>query len=132
MAERSYQYQAGECFLAYISFANTTGGKVRPVVLIHDKEENQFFVCTVTSQVDKPKNKKYGYVVVDWKEAGLDKPSIIKCNKDDMYLLKEPYQLIEKIGTLTHKDLSGLLVKQIKVRLLENEKQKQRRNDFEL
>lgn len=125
-------YQSGECFLAYVNFNEKKGGKVRPVVLIHDKEENQFFACSVTSQINKPKNQKYGYIVKDWKEAGLDRPSIIKCNKEDMYKVKKPFQLIKKIGNLTIRDLEGFLIKQIKVRFMENQRiSRRKQNEYE-
>lgn len=125
-------YQSGECFLAYVNFNEKKGGKVRPVVLIYDNEENQFYAFSVTSQINKPKNQKYGYIVKDWKEAGLDKPSIIKCNKEDMYKAKKPFQLIKKIGNLTIRDLEGFLIKQIKIRFMENQRiSRKKQNEYE-
>ncbi len=70
-------------------------------------------------------NQKYGYKIKDWKAAGLDKPSIIKCNTQDVYKLQEPIHLFKKIGKLTTRDLEGLLVKHIKVRFFEYRKRKE-------
>lgn len=124
-------YQDGECFLAYVQFENGIGGKKRPVVLLHDQEDHTFYACKVTGKVNKPKNQRYGYEVKDWVDAGLHQPSIIKCNKHEIYEV-EPEQLRDKIGQLSHRDLHGLLTKQIKVRMLEKEKERVLEHGHEL
>lgn len=120
---RETDYQDGECFLANVLYEDGTGKKKRPVVLLHNEEDHTFYACKATGNVTKPKNQRYGYEVKDWVDAGLHQPSIIKCNQHEIYEV-ELEQFREKIGQLSHRDLRGLLTKQIKVRLLEKEKER--------
>ena len=79
----------GEIWLAEIE------GKRRPVVVI-DKEtmvvEIDRVVASVTSQ---PPRSEYDIFINYWQEAGLDKPSIVRCTKINTLHHNE---LIFKIG----------------------------------
>lgn len=126
----------GQCFVAYIKFSfddphDSTGkvkGKFRPVVIFHDLEDDQFYACKVTSKIDNPQNKKYGYTIQDWKEAGFHKPSIVKCNKEEIYEI-EPLSFKKKIGTLSDRDVKGLLIKMIKTRHREIQRMQRKKKD---
>lgn len=115
----------GEVFFAYMEYKDVGGGrgKKRPVVVIKDENTGLFQALKITSQVDKRMNHKYGYKLKDWKDSGLYKPSIVKCNEKDIENIK-PENIVRKMGDLTKRDMMGLLVKLIQVRRLEKEKKK--------
>jgi|SRR5690625_2565321 len=128
MLGEQHDFEAGECFLAYIYYDDKSGGKARPVVLLRDEEDDTFLACKVTSQGGNRLNKKYGYIIKDWEEVGLEKPSIIKCNTSDMRKIDE-VAFYKKIGDLTSRDVKGFLVKQLKIRQME--RRKERSNEYE-
>lgn len=120
-------FQNGQCFTAFLRFQNNDGsfvsdnkGKQRPVIILQDPIDSKFYAFKVTGQVHKSLNKKYGYQLRDWKEAGFRKPSIIKCNIDNRFEI-EPYLLHRNFGQLTENDLRGFLTQLIKVRKMEHE-----------
>lgn len=108
----------GQVFLAYVGYKDKSGGKERTIIAMKDYETERWLAFKVTSKVEKKMNHKYGYLVEDWKEAGFIVPSIIKCNREDIYDLK-PQHIIKKVGELTNRDLKGLLIKTVKVREIE-------------
>ena len=85
-----------------------TDNKRRPVLIV-DKEtmivEIDRVVATVTSQSSR---NEYDIVLKYWQEAGLDKPSIVRCSKLNTIHHNE---LIFKIGKLHDDDLSNVLGK---------------------
>lgn len=123
--------EEGQVFLAYIKFKDKKGGKERPIIIMKDPETDKLLAFKVTSRIDKKLNHKYGYLVEDWKEAGFLKPSIIKCNREDVYEL-DTKTIIRKVGELSNRDLKGLLVKMAKVREIEYRRDLRRKNEYEL
>lgn len=90
----------GEVWLAEIN------GKKRPVVILSDDNliaEVDHLVGTITSQ--KARNR-YDVEIRHWKEARLDKPSIVRCSKLNTLHYKE---LIFNIGRLHEEDLKLVL-----------------------
>lgn len=76
-------------------------GKKRPVLIVGNNDivvEVDRTITTISSQ--KPRNK-YDVVIEQWEEAGLDKPSIVRCSKINTVHYKE---LLFKIGLLTDTD----------------------------
>jgi hypothetical protein len=120
----------GQVFLAFVKFSDQQNGqgKLRPVVAFKDPEDDRLYAFKVTSRIDNKINHKYGYLMMDWKEAGLHKPSIIKCNRENVYDI-EPMNIMKKLGNITERDLTGLLIKTIKVRQMEYRKNLS--NEFE-
>lgn len=67
----------------------------------------------------------------DWEQSGLTSPAIIKCNIEDIEEINRSY-IRKKIGELTHRDLTGLLVKLIKVRQVEYQREQRKIQNFEM
>ena len=92
----------GEIWLAEIE------DKRRPVVVV-DKEtmvvEIDRVVASVTSQ---PPRNEYDVIISHWQEAGLDKPSVVRCTKINTLHHNE---LVFKIGKLHEEDLATILRK---------------------
>lgn len=121
----------GEVFYAYVEHIENDGqGKTRPVLALKDPETDGWLVLKITSRIDKKLNHKYGYMLSDWEKCGLDKPSIVKCNREDIRDI-QPDNITKKIGELTTRDLKGLLVKFIKVREIEFRRDLRNTNDLE-
>ncbi|KIO69293.1 hypothetical protein B4065_1466 [Caldibacillus thermoamylovorans] len=114
----------GDVYIAFVRYAEDMNkdsaprGKVRPVVIFEDPMENKLFACKVSSRIDKPTERKFGYIIQDWKEAGLKKPSIIACNRENIREIDKT-AIHKYIGRLTERDIKGMLVKYVKVAQLE-------------
>lgn len=129
--EKDTQFNEGDVFYAYVRYVDDEKkGKERPIVAIKSEEDDNWKAFKITSQIDKKINHKYGYLMEDWEHTGLTKPSIIKCNREDVYDI-EPENIIQKIGDLTERDLKGLLIKTIRVREIEYRRDKQQAQKLE-
>lgn len=81
-------------------------GKKRPVVIISNDNivvELDRLVATVTSQEAR---NEFDVVLENWEQAGLDKPSVVRCSKINTVHYKE---LLFKIGKLQEQDLERVL-----------------------
>lgn len=81
-------------------------GKRRPVVIVSNDNvivELDHMILTVTSQQVR---NKFDIVIENWKESGLDKPSVVRCSKINTVHYKE---LLFKIGKLCDDDLEKVL-----------------------
>jgi len=81
-------------------------GKRRPVVIVsndHVIAELDHLIATVTSQYAR---NEFDVLIEYWKEAGLDKPSVVRCSKLNTLHYKE---LLFKIGNLHENDLERVL-----------------------
>ena len=81
-------------------------GKRRPVVIVSNDNvvvELDHLIATVTSQDVR---NEFDVVIENWEEAGLDKPSIVRCSKLNTVHFKE---LLFKIGKLHEHDLEKVL-----------------------
>ena len=72
--------------------------KPHPVIFI---DANSYTILQLSS-----KTEPEGYIIKDWKEAGLEKPSVIRT--DRRVILKES-DVKSYIGVLTERDLLGFL-----------------------
>lgn len=126
-------YENGEVFYAFMRYKDHEDGigKDCPVVALKDPETETWQALKITSQIDKKLNHKYGYLMEDWEQSGLTSPSIIKCNIEDIEEINPSY-IRKKIGELTHRDLTGLLVKLIKVRQVEYQREQRKIRNFEI
>lgn len=137
---KSLDLENGKCFSSYVKFRDRNGsilpnGKARPVVSLLDPNTQEYIICKSTS-TEKIQNNKYGYELLDWKEAGFNGPSIIKCNQEDIVALKDQ-RLIKSIGTLSDRDLIGIYNKLIEVRELEYKReqtklQRKQQSEFDI
>ncbi|KQL55264.1 hypothetical protein AN964_18285 [Heyndrickxia shackletonii] len=81
-------------------------GKRRPVVIVSNENvivELDHLIATVTSQHAR---NEFDVIIEYWKEAGLDKPSVVRCSKLNTVHFKE---LLFKIGKLHEHDLDRVL-----------------------
>lgn len=72
--------------------------KVRPVVVI----DGNAFVCTALKVTSQRKNDRYHVELVQWRAAGLDKPSWVEVGKT-VQLNENSFG--EMIGRLDHEDI---------------------------
>ncbi len=117
----------GEIYLAFVTFTESLNsdnpkGKVRPVVIFEDPDDHKLFACKVTTRVNKPIAQKLGYTISDWKESGLNAPSIVSCDKENVREI-EPNSIIKYIGELTERDIRGMLIKHMRVQALEHQRE---------
>ncbi|WP_099355035.1 type II toxin-antitoxin system PemK/MazF family toxin [Fredinandcohnia onubensis] len=81
-------------------------GKRRPVVIVSNDNvivELDQLIATITSQMAR---NEFDVVIEYWEEAGLAKPSIVRCSKLNTVHFKE---LLFKIGKLHEHDLDRVL-----------------------
>lgn len=81
-------------------------GKRRPVVIVSNDNvaaELDHLIATVTS---KQVRNEFDVVIEYWEEAGLDKPSVVRCSKLNTLHYQE---LLFKIGKLYESDLERVL-----------------------
>lgn len=80
--------------------------KRRPVVIVSNDNviaEMDHIIATVTS---KQTRNEFDVVLEYWEEAGLDKPSVVRCTKLNTLHYQE---LLFKIGKLHERDLERVL-----------------------
>lgn len=130
------ELENGEVYIGFVRYIEDIDndinpkGKLRPVVIFQDPEENQLFACKVSSRIDKPLERKNGYIIQDWQETGLKKPSIVACNKENIREIVKT-DVHDYVGRLTDRDIKGMLVKRIKMSKLEYKKELEKKNSLE-
>ncbi|MEC1177248.1 type II toxin-antitoxin system PemK/MazF family toxin [Metasolibacillus meyeri] len=124
-------YSTGEVFYAYFRFdEGGEKGKHRPIVAMRNEEDETWKALKVTSRIAKKINHKYGYLLKHWEEVGLERPSIVKCNREDIIDI-DPQNIVKKLGDLSEADLKGLFVKLLKVKDIEYRRDQQKINEIE-
>lgn len=68
----------GEIVLLKFFFTDSVNFKKRPACVIDDSDDKYIIVCRVTSQIYNTQNDIF---IKDWKESGLQLPSIIRVHK---------------------------------------------------
>lgn len=107
----------GKIYTAFVYFdqkLSKGGGKKRPVILFLNQENEDLTAFQVSSQIDTHFNRKYGFEIVDWKEAGFKKPSVANLHPKDLLELKKD-NLKTVVGELSEIDKVGLLEKYIHI-----------------
>jgi len=100
-------YNRGDIVLVPFPFSDQTTTKKRPAVVISSSRYNtvsqDIIIMAVTSQMEKSFDIGE-YLIKNWKEAGLLKPSAIK------FAISTIAQnlVLKKLGTLSTDDLTGL------------------------
>jgi len=91
-------YQAGEVVLLSFPFADATGAKRRPALVLLDTGDEDVVVARVTSQMSQT---VFDVPLAEWQQAGLVLPSVVRVHK----LATLEKRLVErKLGTLTSGD----------------------------
>ncbi|PIC72911.1 type II toxin-antitoxin system PemK/MazF family toxin [Sporosarcina sp. P17b] len=90
-----------DIYLAKVYYKGQEGhAKRRPVLIIDDSENNLVTIAEITSAEPNDPPKTYDVFkveILDWKAAGLDKPSWVKCYKTNVHRVPKD-RLIKFIG----------------------------------
>lgn len=71
-------YRSGEILLLAFPFADATGVKRRPALVLLDSGDEDIVVARVTSQIAQT---SFDVEIVAWQEAGLLLPSVVRVHK---------------------------------------------------
>lgn len=92
-----------EIWLVDVEYQEKIGSKKRPVVVVSD---TQMYILGFMFTSQNPKNYLPGeYQVMNWSEAGLKAPSVIRCSRQ---LKLQESSLLKRIGVLKANDIIGL------------------------
>jgi len=98
-------YSPGEVILVSFPFADATGAKHRPALVLLDTGDDDIVVARVTSQVAQT---VLDVELIEWQQAGLLLPSVVRVHK--VATLEK--RLVERrFGTLTPNDWSQVRTK---------------------
>ena len=92
----------GEVVLIRIDYHQTTGGKMRPAVVLLDTGDSDFVAAPVTSQ---PRTTDFDVAVRRWRDAGLNVASTIRVHKLTV-LAKD--EVLRRLGELAESDRTAL------------------------
>lgn len=93
-------YRPGEIVLVSFPYADATGAKRRPALIVLDTGDEDVVVARVTTQ---SANTDFDVAVVEWRQAGLLAASVVRLHK----LATLQKRLVERrLGALTAKDWS--------------------------
>ncbi len=98
-----------EIWEANVPFEEGTGSKKRPVLYLSHDEEMYVFSLKMTSHEPRYKKMEGEYEIMRWKEAGLEKPTVVQCSKK--LKLKNSDFTGKKYGRLSATDIILLLAK---------------------
>src|SRR2546423_14496528 len=91
-------YQPGEVLLLTFPFADATGARRRPALVLLDTGDADIVVARVTSQIGRT---VFDVELVEWQQASLLLPSVVRVHK--VATLEK--RLVERrLGTLTFND----------------------------
>ena len=80
---------SGDVYTATIYFKGLSGNcKIRPVLVLNDLKNGWYTIAEITSVA--PKNPPGYYdlfkeAIIKWQECGLDEPSYVKCNNNNIH-----------------------------------------------
>jgi hypothetical protein len=88
-----------DIWIARVEFEEGTGSKIRPVLII---DGTRCYVLSLKITSHAPRSQFPGeYQIIEWKEAGLMKPSTIRISRQ---LNLPADSFVKKIGRLTESD----------------------------
>lgn len=104
----------GELHTANVYYRGTDGTfKRRPVLIVDDSEEELIIIAEITSEGPNEPPKyfdKFKVEILDWKTAGLDKPSWVKCYIENVHrVLKD--RVVKYIGVVEDSTMVSVLDK---------------------
>lgn len=91
-------YQPGEVILLSFPFADATGSRRRPALLLLDTGDEDIIVARITSQITQT---VFDVELVDWQKAGLLLPSVVRVHK---LATLEKRMVERRLGMLTPED----------------------------
>jgi mRNA interferase MazF len=74
------RFEPGDVILVPFPFSDLTGVKKRPALVLADIEDGHEVICLMLTSVEL-KSEKHEYSIINWKEAGLLKPSIARIHR---------------------------------------------------
>jgi mRNA interferase MazF len=99
-------FKQWDIVLVRFPFTNYFSSKQRPALIVSPVKYNitgDYIIVYITSNIHS--FNKYGdYLLQDWQESGLPKPSLIRMK----YATIESQIIIKKIGSLTDFDIENL------------------------
>ncbi|MDI3236412.1 type II toxin-antitoxin system PemK/MazF family toxin [Exiguobacterium antarcticum] len=146
-------FAVGDVYIANLKYKDRDGNprshgeKTRPVVVMYDFKKNGVAFYMITSTVTGYLSEQFGCEIKDLKQAGLDRPSVVRMGKGQRYETSEANPLGRKIGSLSTKDMVRVIeaferitrpertrteeqINNAKTLEISNE-QKQKKNNFE-
>lgn len=105
--QSTMSYNLGDVILVPFPFTNQTQSKKRPAVIVNSTSYNQRYsdviLMAITSQVKHPFS--FGEIeIVNWQNAGLLKPSVIK----PVFTTIETSLILRRLGSLDANDKENL------------------------
>ena len=100
-------YERGDVLLIPFPFTDLSAAKTRPAVVISSplywRIRSEFLLAYLSSQVSKA-NPELDYTLVDWKSAGLLKPTFVR----PKIAAIEPSLVVYHVGKLSDTDMSAV------------------------
>ena len=96
----------GEVVLVRIDFHQTSGGKVRPAVVLLDTGDDDFVAAPVTSQ---PREHGFDLALRYWREAGLNVASTIRAHKLTVLAKDDVVRRLGQLAAVDHAALAEVL-----------------------
>ena len=100
-------FQRGDVVLIPFPYTDLSASKTRPAVVvssdIYHAVRSEFLLAYVSSQISQA-NPTIDYVLVDWSDAGLLKPSFVR----PKVAAVEPALVVHRVGALSARDLLEL------------------------
>ncbi len=105
---RRPRYRRGDVLLAFVPFADATGGKLRPVVVVssnafHAAQPANVLVTRISGNVSAHQTPT-DYLLQDWPTAGLRRPSVVT----SFLFTIAPSEIRATLGRLTDRDWRGV------------------------
>lgn len=97
------EYVKYEIYNAIVYFEGMNEYKARPVLIY--EFDNKYAMCDIFTITSQDKNYPYDYKIVEWKKAGLLKPSYIKLA--EMKMIENKF-IKQKLGDLQSVDIIGM------------------------
>jgi mRNA interferase MazF len=100
-------FKEGDVVLVSYPFGEGAGVRKRPALVISRNNFNQqteeLIVAQITSRISSP-NREGDYQIIDWREASLIKPAIVR-----LRLATLPTAMVlRRLGSLTQEDFRGV------------------------
>jgi len=92
--------EAWSVWTAHVEYADGTGSKERPVIVLNDR----IVLCVCMAVTSKQKNIRYGYKLKNTKVLGLTKESWVRFG----YIELTPDRFRRRLGMLDDEDIIGI------------------------
>ena len=99
-------FKEGDVVLVSYPFGEGAGVRKRPALVISRNNFNQqteeLIVAQITSRISSP-NREGDYQIIDWREASLIKPAIVRLRVATL----PTAMVLRRLGSLTEEDFRG-------------------------